>query len=1351
MRRFTFIISTLLLLMTSCEKSAEERVAYQRVDSLNTVSYQYRYISLDSAETFAKSALRLAQSSHYVDGQQEARCNLGFVNLMHMHYDQANEQLQQVRQNSRNELLKLLADIQLMRVCQRRSLNKDFYDYMESAQQRMKRLSNQNFTPHQQRIWNFCRSDYHLTLCTYYYYLRQEYEANQHFAQLTNHPEIFETDTAQLALYNFLLGNQRRIGEGLGGNEVNGLMRSLFLSITHHYHYISSKDITSIAEDLLRKQNPHASQIVLLREILQTPDSIENAHLSLWLCQQALEKLKSYGSLFDVSETHLALASCYRTLGQPQQALTETLHALDGINRHHLLTTQGCDTLLLHPFETQPDTLCRELRWIHSTQAQAVPEWMADVREFLCMAYSDLGMKYESDYNRNVYLDILDATRQDRRMEQRMDEISREETTLQRTIVLSIILLITLLLALIWSILHIRRNYEQKSIKEKNQVEHEMAVWLAHSDADFATLEEDRKGVEEECAAKELQLEEQKRQYIDKTTSLSIVHAITPFLDRALHETRRLTSSSNPTPRLQYIAELTDRINLLNDILTRWIHVRQGTVTLRIENFALQPLLNILSKSTHLFAQHGIHLQIDSSPAVIKADKALTLFMMNTLLDNARKFTPQGGQVVLSTQQTSQYVEIAVTDTGCGLSETDVATLNDQRIYDSSRIGANLKSPDAKTQKGYGFGLMNCKGIIDKYHKTNPRIFSECKFGVESQAGKGSRFYFRLPLGILRILLFCLILFPLNHSTIPLSAQSFRTITDSVSVNSQSLPHDQRLDLATIYADSVYFANVAGRHAQALCFMDTALQYLNDYYLATTGNSRCRTYVCHPDSMCEIHWWQQQVPTDFHLILDLRNEAAIAALALREWDTYYYNNEIYTRLYKLMAQDTRLSDYVTSLRHTAQERHTAFIFIIALLVISLLTFAYYYYRHHILTTFTLRQILELSRRIFEQADDTHLADLLCEGINDIRRTEGVALLRQEGGIQYSCHCPYRSELEADMRQQLQANIPSSTNYTSNGHLRFYPLTTQHGQTIGVMALVLHEGNLRQGEDQLFQLIATYTATNIYYSTVRMERLRTDIVLTTDEKKRASLETNAVHVQNQVLDNTLSSIKHETMYYPSRIQQLVHQLLQSSSSPTSNQLHTLNELLTYYKEIFTLLTTCADRQVQHTLLRHTAIPLSEFADYLRNSFTRQNHRHAAASPRRLTFAPLPTATLLADRTMLHYLADNLINYFLTRPTGQNLYIDFDISGKFLKFACSLDNYSLTSTQMRILFNPESMHYDEKTDTLQGAQLLLIRQIIREHDEHVRRGLRIYAQPLQPDGTGLTICCTLPIQRAQSINT
>ena len=46
---------------------------------------------------------------------------------------------------------------------------------------------------------------------------------------------------------------------------------------------------------------------------------------------------------------------------------------------------------------------------------------------------------------------------------------------------------------------------------------------------------------------------------------------------------------------------------------------------------------------------------------------------------------------------------------------------------------------ELKENKGSGFGLMNCKGIIEKYKKTN-ELFRVCVFDIESEPGKGSRF-----------------------------------------------------------------------------------------------------------------------------------------------------------------------------------------------------------------------------------------------------------------------------------------------------------------------------------------------------------------------------------------------------------------------------------------------------------------------------------------------------------------------------------------------------------------------------------------------------------------------------------
>ena len=66
----------------------------------------------------------------------------------------------------------------------------------------------------------------------------------------------------------------------------------------------------------------------------------------------------------------------------------------------------------------------------------------------------------------------------------------------------------------------------------------------------------------------------------------------------------------------------------------------------------------------------------------------------------------------------------------------------------------------------------------------------------------------------------------------------------------------------------------------------------------------------------------------------------------------------------------------------------------------------------------------------------------------------------------------------------------------------------------------------------------------------------------------------------------------------------------------------------------------------------------------------------------------------------------------------------------------------------MFYPENLQYDAHEDKLTGAQMLVAKQIVREHDEHVRRGCRIYAEPADAEtGKGIAICFTIPAQRGE----
>jgi hypothetical protein len=89
----------------------------------------------------------------------------------------------------------------------------------------------------------------------------------------------------------------------------------------------------------------------------------------------------------------------------------------------------------------------------------------------------------------------------------------------------------------------------------------------------------------------------------------------------------------------------------------------------------------------------------------------------------------------------------------------------------------------------------------------------------------------------------------------------------------------------------------------------------------------------------------------------------------------------------------------------------------------------------------------------------------------------------------------------------------------------------------------------------------------------------------DEVHRAELEQGQLHVSNAVLDNTLSTLKHETMYYPSRIRQLLD----------TNDTSSLIEVTAYYRELYGILSQQAMRQFDYVKMHVKALPNEVLGD------------------------------------------------------------------------------------------------------------------------------------------------------------
>ncbi len=818
----------------------------EQVDSLNALSYLYHYKNLDSCRACAEQALALGDG--YAGGRGEALNNLAFYAFMKMNFEQSRKYLHAVYDECGNELERLIADIGMMKICQRTSSNKEFYDYRNSALLLLQYIEEekQAFNEHELERLTYAISEFHIVSSIYYYYLQQEEQSLDEINQIDPTAEL-PKDTAQLLYYLYMKGSgglcEGENAEEITVKEFDYLNRCIIISEGLGYIYFEANCLQAFAELLLDEQS--LQRLRKYRSIsmkIINPDDAPDDEFIMDIANEALAKFKQYDDVYQIAGSYRTIASCLISRKAYQEAVDTLQRSLDYVNHHHEKYYGRED--LSHQLLTyrDNDTLTLEKQWLTDGHIQTVPEWIARIREQLSIAYSGLGMKAESDYNRNIYLDILDFTRQDKELESRYDLLEKESRQLNQWLIAIIFILVVVIflahainkrwkrknteqiehLKLILDICrkitasvptdatdmeeiadcikqHISEDMQtlfgpckiEIDLQQKKLVLHTShrldkeqqatlkvlnpyVAWTIENGSTFILLGEEQKQIEKERYIYEQHITDNKRQNIVKKACFAIVTGITPYLDRVINEVHKLTGNRYADkPELKeskylYINELIDKINEYNDILALWIKMKQGTLSLNIENFALNDLFEIINKGRKTFEAKHQHFTIDATQAIVKADKALTLFMINTLTENARKYTPADGTIHVYAQETENYVEISVQDTGIGLSEEDRDRILGGKVYDSNLIGIQDEADREmlSKNKGSGFGLINCKGIVEKYKKTNT-IFNVCTFNIESQKGKGSRFYFRLPKGIQKALsLLVLFLF----TSIPMSA-----------------------------------------------------------------------------------------------------------------------------------------------------------------------------------------------------------------------------------------------------------------------------------------------------------------------------------------------------------------------------------------------------------------------------------------------------------------------------------------------------------------------------------------------------------------------------------------------------
>ena len=183
-----------------------------------------------------------------------------------------------------------------------------------------------------------------------------------------------------------------------------------------------------------------------------------------------------------------------------------------------------------------------------------------------------------------------------------------------------------------------------------------------------------------------------------------------------------------------YVAEamkaLMQMIQMACDVLDT-SKMEKGQLQLKTADSDLSCILeDSIAGLKPLLEKREIRFATPESPVTVRLDREIILRVVQNLLSNALKFTGEGGLIRLGIETGGERVRVSVKDNGAGIQPEYRQKLFEKSAQDELRTAHQRYSP--------GLGLTFCKLAVEAHGGS---------IGVESEAGKGTSFWFELPVG----------------------------------------------------------------------------------------------------------------------------------------------------------------------------------------------------------------------------------------------------------------------------------------------------------------------------------------------------------------------------------------------------------------------------------------------------------------------------------------------------------------------------------------------------------------------------------------------------------------------------